>query len=174
MNVYELCTTNTPLEDLKYHELIEKDKDIDFKVSPSFRPDFNFEFAGLNTYVHKYREITGGSITRFSDFLAIIKKRIEFFADHGCKITDHSFDGMPFDRDCSLERANQIFEKLNRTFYFTPEDSKVLYGCLMVEVGKLYHEYNLAQQYHIGALRNASTRMYKKYGMDIGCDCIED
>ena len=54
------------------------------------------------------------------------------------------------------------------------EEEDAYKGYVLVHLGKEYHKYNLVQQYHIGALRNNSKRMYKVLGADTGYDAIED
>ena len=44
----------------------------------------------------------------------------------------------------------------------------------MLHLGRMYHKYNMVQEYHIGALRNNSLRNYKKMGADTGFDAVED
>lgn len=133
MNVYELCTTNVPEEDLEFHKLISQDNDIDFKVTPTFRTDSN-----LDSY---------NSQEELNNKLKFLQERLDYFVDNGCKITDHSIEAAPFDEN---------------------------YQYYLVELGKMYKKHNLVQQFHIGALRNNSSRLYERYGADIGCDSIHD
>lgn len=133
MNIYELCTTNTPDEDLKYHRLIYQDNDIDFKVTPTFRTDNNLDYCN--------------SQEELDSKLKFLNERLDYFIDNGCKITDHSIEVAPFSEN---------------------------YQQYLLELGKMYKKNNLVQQYHIGALRNNSTRLFESYGADIGCDSIHD
>lgn len=174
MNVYELCTTNGAYEDLKYHDLIAKEKDIGFKVTPSFRPDFNLNYIGQREFVEGYKKVLGKNIDTFDELLDGVRNRVEYFVKHGCKITDHALDAIGFDSECCKERADWLWKHLQKARVFTKNDAKILFGTLMIEAGKIYHDLNLTQQYHIGAYRNANSRMFYKYGPDVGFDFIQD
>lgn len=133
MNVYELCTTNVPEEDLEFHKLISQDSNIDFKVTPTFRTDSNLDSCN--------------SQEKLNNKLEFLQQRLDYFIDNGCKISDHSIELAPFGEN---------------------------YQYYLVELGKMYKKHNLVQQFHIGALRNNSSRLLEHYGVDIGCDSIHD
>ncbi len=116
-NVKVICTTDNPYDDLKYHKML---KNFGTKILPTFRPDL--------------KEIK-------SD----ITERMDYFAENGCKLSDHSVDCINDD----------IIEKL--TF-----------------LGAEYAKRGWTMQLHIGAMRNNNTRMFEKIGADTGFDSIND
>ena len=66
--VAAVCTTNDPIDDLKYHELIAKDN---FKVKglPAFRPDnaLYIEKESYASYIESLAKASGLSIKNFED-----------------------------------------------------------------------------------------------------------
>ena len=59
MKVKTLCTTDDPLDDLRWHKLLKTDFEI--RVLPAFRPDpvLNIEKEGYLEYLEKLAELTG-------------------------------------------------------------------------------------------------------------------
>ena len=59
MNVKTLCTTDDPLDDLRWHKLLKADFEI--RVLPAFRPDpvLNIDKEVYLDYLVKLAELTG-------------------------------------------------------------------------------------------------------------------
>ena len=133
MNIYELCTTNVPEDDLEFHKLILQDDSVGFKVTPTFRTENNLDSCK--------------SANELGNKLNYLQERLNYFVENGCKITDHSIEVAPF---------GDIYEQY------------------LVGLGKMYKKSKLVQQFHIGAIRNNSSRMFESYGTDIGCDSVHD
>ena len=174
-NVEALCTTDDPVDDLHYHELLAKDESFKVRVLPCMRPDkaINVERDTFIPWVKKLSEVCGKEIASLKDLLDCLDERIKFFVDHGCVATDHALDVLHYS-DASYEEANEVFLKGIKGEHISFEEEDAYKGYVLVHLGKEYHKYNLVQQYHIGALRNNSKRMYKVLGADTGYDAIED
>ena len=174
-NVEALCTTDDPVDDLHYHELLAKDESFKVRVLPCMRPDkaINVERDTFIPWVKKLSEVCDKEITSLKDLLDCLDERIKFFVDHGCVATDHALDVLHYS-DASYEEANKVFLKGIKGEHISFEEEDAYKGYVLVHLGKEYHKYNLVQQYHIGALRNNSKRMYKVLGADTGYDAIED
>ncbi|MCV5979078.1 glucuronate isomerase, partial [Escherichia coli] len=67
-------------------------------VLPSWRPDkaFNIELATFNDYMAKLGEVSDTDIRRFADLQSALTKRLDHFAAHGCKASDHALDAVLF------------------------------------------------------------------------------
>ena len=65
---------------------------------PSWRPDkaFNIEQAAFNDYMAKLGEVSDTDIRRFADLQTALTKRLDHFAAHGCKVSDHALDVVMF------------------------------------------------------------------------------
>ena len=94
MNVYALCTTNDPTEDLKYHKLIADDESFSIKVLPTFCPDkaFKLQQADFNNYLKELGDFAGVKITTLKQLKTALEKRLDFFIENGCMLSDHSVD----------------------------------------------------------------------------------
>ena len=175
MNVKVVCTTDDPLDSLEHHEKIKKDG-FKVKVLPTFRPDK--AMAVNNTkdygkYIKKLSEISGIEIKNFSSLIEAIDSRHKFFHIKGCRVADHgvkylhSDDYIKFDIDKILTRV------LSGKNLSTKEISKFK-SAFLYEIGLLNHKRNWVQQFHIGAMRNNNTRLFKELGSDTGFDSIGD
>lgn len=98
MNVKMVGTTDDPIDSLEHHAVVAKDTSFDIKVLPSWRPDkaFNIEQATFNDYMAKLAEVSDTDIRRFADLQTALTKRLDHFAAHGCKVSDHALDVVLF------------------------------------------------------------------------------
>lgn len=178
-----LCTTDDPIDDLKFHKEIAG-KISDISVRPSFRPGnvLDIEKDTYNNYIKKLEEASGISISDVEALLEALKIRLKYFMENGCRVTDHSLEG-DFFRRTSKEEVNRIFRKRMEAAAdseglspnpLSVDEAAAYRGYVMGELGKLYAEEGLAMQLHIGAIRNNSDRMFKLLGADTGYDSVHD
>ncbi len=174
-NVEVLCTTDDPVDNLEYHRKI-KGKDPGFMVLPGFRPDraLNIDDSlSFNKYLDGLADISSSDTESYDHFLLALAKRIEYFARHGCKISDHSFTSLPV-ADFSLTNIRKIFNKARSGNKINAEQAGKFKIAVLRELATLYSLNGWTMQLHLGALRNNSTRIFKIYGPDGGADSISD
>ena len=102
-----------------------------------------------------------------------MKKRMDFFGEMGCSVTDHGLDYVPF-RPATDEEVNAIFQKGLRGETVTDEEAEVFKTWMMLFLGREYAERGWVMQLHYGAIRNNNTKMYRLKGPDTGFDAISD
>ncbi|WP_081210692.1 glucuronate isomerase [Salegentibacter sediminis] len=172
MNVESLCTTEDPIDDLKHHKQI-KESDYKVKVSTSFRPDkvIQIESGNYLAYLEKLGEISNIEITSYKNLKDALYKRIEYFHANACRLSDHGLGNLPFEQFKDSEINNLFKKKLQGGMLSYTEVNKFK-TALLLYLGEMYHEFSWVQQYHLGALRNNNTRMFKKLGPDSGWDSI--
>ncbi|MBJ2357143.1 glucuronate isomerase, partial [Sphaerochaeta sp. S2] len=112
-------------------------------------------------------------ITSFDELLSSMEKRLDFFHEMGCRLSDHALDVVEH-QQTTKEEVEAIFFKGLNSEVLTSDDISKYKGYMIVFFGKAYHKRGWAMQLHIGAHRNNSTRMYKKLGPDTGYDSIHD
>lgn len=173
-NVEALCTTDDPTDDLKYHSLL-KEEEKGFKVLPAFRPDkaINVELSWFKDWVSKLSEVVGYEVKTYELLKKALRERVEYFNERGANVSDHGLDVLVYE-DATEEELEVIFNKGINQLELTEVEIAKYKGNLIVYLGKLYHEFNWIQQYHIGAARNNSDRMLKELGPDTGFDSIQD
>lgn len=174
-NVSVICTTDDPVDDLKYHRLIKQDKNFKVKVLPAFRPDkaVNIELGWYLDWVNTLGKVSNTYIDTFEGFIAAINKRIAFFDENGCKISDHALDTIEY-REATFGEVKAIYEKRLQGETLTDEEVAKYKTYMIVFFGRKYHERGWVQQYHISAMRNNNTRCFKELGPDTGYDAIQD
>ncbi len=174
-NVATVYTTDDPVDDLHYHEVMAKDPTLKTKVFPAWRPDkaINVERDTFIPWVKKLSEVVGRDLNDLQSFLDAIDERLKFFVDHGCTASDHALDVLHF-KKATYEEVNAIYLKGLKGEPISFEEEDIYKGYIMLHLGRMYHKYNMVQEYHIGALRNNSLRNYKRMGADTGYDAVED
>lgn len=175
MNVKMVGTTDDPIDSLEHHKAVARDTSFDIKVLPSWRPDkaFNIEAATFADYVKKLEAAADVSITRFSDLRDALKKRMDHFAAHGCKVSDHALDVVVYGEADDATLDGILARRLNGETPTTEEIAQFKTGVLLYLASE-YQRREWVQQYHIGALRNNNTRMFQLIGADVGFDSIND
>ena len=170
-----LCTTDDPVESLEYHERIASSCP-GTRVLPGFRPDGALRTedpVAFNAWVDKLAAICNLDVTRFAHMLQALGKRHGDFHHSGCRLSDHGLD-FCFAEPCTDREAEQVFDKVRGGSQPTPLESAKFASFLMLFFGSLDAEKGWTKQLHLGAYRNANTRMLKTLGRDTGFDSIGD
>jgi len=174
MNVAVVCTTDDPIDDLKYHQQIAE-QNIFTKVYPTFRPDklLFIDGEGFLDYLKKLESCVEFSIADLSGLLKAIENRIDFFDVNGCHISDYGINQI-FVYDFTEEEANSILKKRLDGSEITKDEANLFASCILYKLCKMYHAKGWVQQFHLGALRNNNSRLLVQLGADSGCDSIGD
>lgn len=175
MNVKFIGTTDDPVDDLRFHKIIAQDTNFKTKVAPSFRPDkaINIHLDTFNGYVAQLAKISNIDICRFYQLCNALEQRIDYFAQHGCKVSDHALDVVVY-AEATENELDTILQKRLSNQSLTPLEVAKFKTAILVFLGDEYHKRSWVQQYHIGALRNNNTLMFKQLGPDTGFDSIND
>jgi glucuronate isomerase len=174
-NVKVICTTDDAIDTLEYHINIRESKELDVKVLPTLRPDKGIEInrATFKGWMETLGNICGRKIESLQDLLVSLEERIQFFHEQGCRLSDHALDYVPY-AETSEEEAAAIFKKgLTEGSVSQLEEDK--YKTFMLKFfGKQFTKLGWTMQYHISAMRNNNTAMFRKLGPDTGFDSIND
>lgn len=170
-NVKVVCTTDDPIDDLKYHKALKNDSAFKVKVLPTFRPDkaLNIELDGFKEYINKLCPDAASA----SDVADALKEKMDNFASCGCVISDHAFLSVPY-MPCDKSEADEIFRKKMSGKEISDCEAEKYKTYIFLEICEKYYELDWAVQIHIGALRNNNTPMFNKLGPDTGYDSIDD
>ena len=176
MNVKVVCTTDDPTDDLAYHQQIKDDESFSVIVVPTFRPDNSMAIEDpgkWNDWVDHLEKAAGTSVDSYPSFIDALKKRHDDFHAMGCRSSDHALNTV-YAEDFTQEEVDQVFGKVRSKKSATPlEISKFRYAVLL-EVARMHAEKGWVQQFHIGPVRNANTRIFKALGLDAGGDFMGD
>ena len=174
-NVQVVCTTDDPADSLEHHiSLMEEGFDI--KVLPTWRPDKAMAVENpkeYRAYLEKLSEVSGITISKFSDLLDALRNRHDFFAQVGCKLSDHGIEEFYAEPYTGAEIA-QIFNKVYDGNELTKEEVLKFKSAMLHEGALMDWEKGWTQQFHYGAIRNNNTRLFNQLGPDTGFDSIGD
>lgn len=173
-NVKLIGTTDDPVDDLRYHKLI-KEKNYPFKVLPTFRPDkaLKITSADFLDYVEKLYQITEIFIDSYTNFMDALRKRVDYFHQNGCLLSDHSLESLTHTVQDESE-VQAIFLKALNGEELSFEEAEKFKNHTLVLLAKEYTEKGWVMQLHIGALRNNNSHMFNKVGVDAGFDIMND
>jgi glucuronate isomerase len=173
MNVEVLCTTDDPTDTLEYHRKFAAQQSS-LRMFPTFRPDKSFAVENVPTYLSYIEQLgaaAGTTIHSFDELLQGLQNRLEFFHQHGCRVSDHGLDQLFFDEHAERE-APGLFKKLQQGKTLDAQERIQFKSAVLLNLGRLYHKKGWVQQFHLGAMRNNNTRLLRELGPDTGFDSM--
>lgn len=170
-----ICTTDDPVDDLKAHELLAADPTAPAVVLPAFRPDkaMRADKPTFPQYVSQLETVVGYAINTVEDMRRALADRIAYFADHGCRVSDHALDYC-FCEEATEEELNDIFARAKAGKGITWGEQLKYHTALLIAVGKEYSRRDWVVQFHFGCLRDNSRVNFRKLGPDTGFDSMND
>lgn len=172
-NVEMLATTDDPVDDLHWHKQIAEDESFPVKVLPAFRPDkaLGIEKEGFTDYVESLSRAAEMEIQSFEDVKEALKKRILYFHEMGCCISDHGLERVMY-LDATEEDADRIFRKKLSGESLSETEVQQYKLRLLLFLGQQYHKYGWVMQLHYGVKRDNDKKRFEELGPDTGFDCI--
>ena len=169
-NVKLICTTDDPADDLRYHELLARDKSFPVPVLPAWRPDKALNIAGdaFPEYMARL-----GSPESWPELKAILRARMDFFHAHGCRLSDHSLSYVPF-RPAEESELSAILTRRMAGKTLTEDEVRAWQTELLLFLGREYSERDWALQLHLSVQRSVNARLLLDVGRDCGGDCMDD
>lgn len=174
-NVETVCTTDDPIDSLEYHVAL-KNEGFSIKVLPTWRPDKAMAVenaTAYRAYVEKLSEVSGVTINNFADLISALRKRHDFFASVGGKLSDHGMEEF-YAEDYTQNEIEAIFNKVYGGKELTLDEIIKFKSAMLVEGAIMDWEKGWTQQFHYGVIRNNNSRLFKKVGADTGFDSIGD
>jgi glucuronate isomerase len=174
-NVEVVGTTDDPLDNLSHHQKLKQDA-FSVKVLPAYRPDKAMnadDIAGLNKYIDQLQAVANVDISNFDDYLKALKSRHDYFAENGCKLSDHGLEQI-YAEDYTDAEIASIFAKIRNSEVLLPLEILKFKSAMLYYFAIWDHEKGWVQQFHLGALRNNNARALTNLGPDTGWDSIGD
>jgi glucuronate isomerase len=168
-NIEVIATTDSALDDLKWHQMIKK-SGWSGRVLPTFRPDavVDAEYAGFKANLDKLGEIAKEDTSNYKGYLNALRSRRSFFKANGATATDHGHL-TALTADLSAGDA----AKLYATVYSgkaTAKEVELFQAQMLTEMAGMSVEDGLTMQLHPGSVRNHNGVVYEKFGRDKGAD----
>ncbi len=174
-NVETICTTDDPIDDLKWHKLMLADETLKTNVLPAWRPDkaVNIEKPDFMAYIAKLAAAAEMEIKTFADVKEALAKRMAFFHENNCRLSDHGLNYVVFEPVTEAE-AEAIFAKKAAGNDVTEKEVAQYKTACMLFFGEQYKKYDWTMQLHYGCRRDNNQRQYAILGPDTGYDTINN
>jgi len=174
-NVETICTTDDPIDDLHWHQLLLKDESFKVNVLPAWRPDkaVNIEKPDFMDYIAKLAAAAEMEIKSFADVKAALAKRMEYFHANNCRLSDHGLNYVVYE-PASDEAVEEIFAKKAAGETLTEREVAQYKTACMIFCGEMYKKLDWTMQLHYGCRRDNNQRQYAKLGPDTGYDTINN
>lgn len=173
--VETVCTTDDPTDTLEWHRRIAEHP-FGVQVLPTWRPDKVMgvdDAAGFQTYIRRLADVSKTEITGYQDLMDALQKRHDFFAQMGCRLSDHGLDTF-YAEDCPREEADRIFRKVLSGKSADKEETAKFKSAVLFDLAVMDCGSGWTQQFHVGPNRNNNRKMFEKLGPDTGFDAIDD
>jgi len=174
-NVKALCTTDDPVDDLRFHAQL-KQSELATKVYPAFRPDKALRVddpAMWNEWVDRLGAAANVDIRNLAALLDALGKRHDFFHSLGCRLSDHGLNTCFADFSSDAEAA-AIFDRARGGSAAGEVDFRKFATYVMLHFGRLDAAKGWTKQLHLGAYRSANKRKLAELGPDTGFDSMGD
>ncbi|MDR2657326.1 MAG: glucuronate isomerase, partial [Oscillospiraceae bacterium] len=174
-NVRLLCTTDDPIDNLEWHERLSVRNDSGAAILPAFRPDkaLNPVAADYAAYLENLKEASGDAIGSFADLKGALVKRIDYFHEHGCRLSDHALDIVSY-AWADESKLDSILNDAASGKLVSQESLAQFRTALLKFLSEEYLRRGWTMQLHIGAIRNINAPMFAALGPDVGCDAMND
>ena len=146
-HVEVVCTTDDPIDSLEYH-IKTRESGFEIKMLPTWRPDKAMAVevpADFRSYVEKLAEVSGVTISNFDDMIAALRKRHDFFAEQGCRLSDHGIEEF-YAEDYTDAEIKAIFNKVYGGAELTKEEILKFKSAMLVIFGEMDWEKGWTQQ----------------------------
>lgn len=170
MKVETMCSTDDPLDSLEHHRALRKSP-LAGVVRPTFRPDramnvYKTDWADYLSQLERRWQMHCDSI---SDLVALLQKAHDFFAEMGCKASDHGMT-VPYGHQIKTADANEIFLRARDRKKLSKSDVVAFMSYVFNEVAEMDARKNWVFQIHIGAVRDTRDSLLQAIGADAGGD----
>jgi glucuronate isomerase len=168
-NIEVIATTESPLDELKWHKTI-RESGWNGRVVTAYRPDpvVDPDFEGFRENLGRFGEITGEDTATWGGYLAAHRVRRAFFKSFGATSSDH---GHPTARTADLPQpaADALFQRVTRG-HPSPEDAELFRAQMLTEMARMSLDDGLVLQIHPGSFRNHNPGLFQTFGRDMGAD----
>ena len=174
-NVETICTTDDPADTLEWHEKLAADKSFPVTVLPAWRPDkaMYLEKETWPAYIVQLGTAAGMKIGSFTELIHALETRLDFFAAHGCRLSDHGL-GYVMYAPAGADEVETIFRKrMEGVLPSADAEAKFKYA-FMSAMAAEYAKRNWVMQLHYGVRRDNNPVMFRKIGPDTGFDCADN
>ena len=171
-----VCTTDDPIDSLEYHIAIKNDPTFDIQVLPTWRPDKGMAVEApveFNQWLDALAQRSNIEINDFDSYMKALNKQHDFFHQVGCRLSDHGIE-TAYALDYTDQEIKMIFDDIRSGKELSELKVLKFKSAMLYHFGLMDAAKGWTQQYHLGAIRNNNSRLFKSLGADTGFDSIGD
>jgi glucuronate isomerase len=171
-----VCSTDDPTDDLAPHARHAENPAAFTKLYPTFRPDRVLglhDIPAWNAWVDRLGAAAGLTIATLDELRDALARRHDLFHARGCRASDHGLERV-YAAPYTEREAAAIFAKGRSGAELAPDEIEKLRSAFSYDLAVMDHGKGWVQQLHLGAMRNLSTRAFRRLGPDTGYDAIGD
>lgn len=174
-NVETLCTTDDPADTLEWHEKLAADPSFPVRVLPAWRPDraMEPEKPDYPEYLAQLGAAAGMRIDTFDSLMAALRRRMDFFAARGCRLSDHGMSYLAF-APATGEETEGIFRRRMEGILPDEGESAKFRFAVLKGLAEEYRKRDWVMQLHYGVRRDNNPPVFRELGANTGFDCIDD
>jgi len=163
-NVDAICTSDSWFDNLSIHK--QASLVSGFTVLPSLRADEALDIDNWKNskFLVQLSQISKQQIKTLDDFKSALHHRLEYFNNHGCKLSDHALNSGFSYQNCTEEKAAILFKNIIADKKITSDETVQFQSYLLGFLGKSYSAFGWTMQLHIGAHRTTSSRLQTLVG----------
>jgi len=168
-DVRYLSTTEGALDDLRHHQTLRADG-WGKRIAPTFRPDdvLDPDKSGFSIRLRQLGEITHEDTVEYSGYLRALRKRRDYFIEHGATATDHG-PSTPVTASLSEREIHRLFDKCVKDTA-TVVERELFRGHMLLQMARMSIDDGMVMQLHAGSVRNHNPDLFNRYGPDKGAD----
>ena len=133
----------------------------------------NVEKPDFASYIGKLSGASGVAVKDFASLKEALKRRMAYFAECGCCVSDHALEYVMYVPASDAE-IDTILKKALSGQAVTREEELKYKTAFMLFVAREYSRMDWAMQLHYGCKRDNNAYMYERLGPDTGFDCINN
>ena len=140
----------------------------------TWRPDIAMAVENpeeYRAYIERLAQAADMDINSFDDMIDALQSRHDFFAQNGCRLSDHGLCEFHAD-DYTETEIRDIFNKVYGGHRLNDIEIAKFKSAMLMVFGEMDSDAGWTQQFHYGAIRNNNTKMFDILGPDTGFDSV--
>ncbi|HVT09861.1 MAG TPA: glucuronate isomerase [Polyangia bacterium] len=175
-DVRVVCSTDDPIDDLEPHRRHARKSGATTRLFPTWRPDKALalnDLPGWNAWLDALGAAANMTVATLDELREALRRRHDAFHEAGCRASDHGLERM-YAADYTEREVAAAFAGARAGKAPAADDVEKLRSALLHDLALLDHRRGWVQQFHLGALRDTSTRGLRSLGPNTGYDAVGD
>ncbi|MFL5308219.1 MAG: glucuronate isomerase [Polyangia bacterium] len=175
-DVRVVCSTDDPIDDLEPHRRHARKAGRATQLLPTWRPDKALalnDLAGWNAWLDALGAAANMTVGTLDELREALRRRHDVFHEAGCRASDHGLERI-YATEYTERDVAASFARARAGKAPSADEVEKLRSALLYDLALLDHRRGWVQQFHLGALRDTSTRGMRALGPNTGYDAIGD